>query len=180
MTRKTRIQKLAAAAAVVGFSAVVGQSPLFNRSPRTLPDPHRVLFPSATGFGAPLADLGTIDTNNFADRLEEFAKADTPASDLPIFNNVSCVAGHSVPAPEGASPTLETRFGRLVDGHLDALAESGGSLWGLRARALSRDDRRVATVDAAIPARDGAATVRNRSMHLVPALHARLLQFLSP
>jgi Di-haem oxidoreductase, putative peroxidase len=129
MSRKTRIQKIAAVAAVLGFGTVVAQSPLFNRAARLSPDPLPVLLPSAVVFGAPLAGLSASDLENFVDGLEDFSSVDTAASGLgPIFNNVSCVACQSVPAPGGGSAILETRFGRLQNGHFDALAESGGSL----------------------------------------------------
>ena len=48
----------------------------------------------------------------------------------PIFNDVSCAACHSQPAPGGASPRLVTRFGRAATGGLpfDPLTGLGGTL----------------------------------------------------
>src|SRR5215472_13061067 len=80
-------------------------------------------------FGDPLPGLTTTLRAAFATGLAEFQNEDTPESGLgPIFNNVSCVACHSTPAPGGASPILETRFGRLVNGQFDPLTALGGSL----------------------------------------------------
>jgi CxxC motif-containing protein (DUF1111 family) len=73
--------------------------------------------------------LTKSDLSDFLEGLEEFESVDTPETGLgPVFNNVSCVACHSVPAPGGGSALLETRFGRLVNGHFDPLASEGGSL----------------------------------------------------
>jgi CxxC motif-containing protein (DUF1111 family) len=84
---------------------------------------------SGANFGDPLPNLTAAQFADFADGLEDFQQADTAASGLgPIFNNVSCVACHSVPAVGGGSPTLETRFGRFAFGHFDPLASEGGSL----------------------------------------------------
>ena len=80
-------------------------------------------------FGDPLPGLTTNQLADFADGQEDFQEPDTPESGLgPIFNNVSCVACHSMPAVGGGSPTNETRFGRMVNGHFDPLTELGGSL----------------------------------------------------
>jgi CxxC motif-containing protein (DUF1111 family) len=80
-------------------------------------------------FGDPLPGLTTNQLADFAVGLEAFQEPDTPESGLgPIFNNVSCVACHSVPAVGGSSATNETRFGRLVNGQFDPLTDLGGSL----------------------------------------------------
>ena len=82
-----------------------------------------------TQFGDPLRGLTADQLAAFGSGREDFQEDDTPASGLgPIFNNVSCVACHSVPAVGGSSAILETRFGRFVDGHFDPLTELGGSL----------------------------------------------------
>ena len=89
-------------------------------------------FPPPSGppqFGDPLPGLTTDQLAAFATGLEAFQEVDTPESGLgPIFNNVSCVACHSLPAIGGSSAILETRFGRLVNGHFDPLTQLGGSL----------------------------------------------------
>jgi CxxC motif-containing protein (DUF1111 family) len=80
-------------------------------------------------FGEPLRGLTTNQLAAFAAGLENFQQADTIASGLgPIFNGVSCVACHSLPAAGGGSPTNEIRFGRSINGQFDPLTELGGSL----------------------------------------------------
>src|SRR5437016_5487155 len=96
---------------------------------------HQVIsrpVPSDSGpaqFGDPLPGLTADQLAAFGAGLEHFQEEDTPESGLgPIFNNVSCVACHSVPAVGGSSAILETRFGRVVNGHFDPLTQLGGSL----------------------------------------------------
>src|SRR5262249_23515981 len=85
--------------------------------------------PGPPQFGDPLPGLTTNQLAAFAVGLEDFQDVDPLDSGLgPIFNNVSCVACHSVPAVGGSSATNETRFGRLLNGKFDPLAELGGSL----------------------------------------------------
>jgi len=89
---------------------------------------------SGANFGDPLPNLTAAQFADFAEGLEDFQEEDTAASGLgPVFNNVSCVACHSVPAIGGGSAILETRFGRLADGHFDPLTAQGGSLLQLSA-----------------------------------------------
>jgi CxxC motif-containing protein (DUF1111 family) len=52
----------------------------------------------------------------------------------PIYNNVSCVACHSVPGPGGGSTITVTRFGRTTNGVFDPLTQLDGSL--LHAKAI--------------------------------------------
>lgn len=89
-------------------------------------------FPSPSGppqFGEPLRGLTTNQLAAFAAGLDDFQEEDTIASGLgPIFNGVSCVACHSLPAVGGSSPTNEFRFGRLTNGQFDPLTQLGGSL----------------------------------------------------
>ena len=83
----------------------------------------------AIRFGDPLPDLGTAQLAAFAAGREEFLNVETPASGLgPIFNGASCVQCHNGPAPGGGSQTLVTRFGRMINGVFDPLADKGGSL----------------------------------------------------
>jgi len=130
MNSKGRLRKLVAALAMLGACAVVvAQTQVFTRAPRVTPGPPPIVPAPASAFGAPLAGLSTAQLQSFADGLEEFTNVDTPDSGLgPIFNNVSCVACHSIPAAGGGSAILETRFGRLMNGHFDPLTASGGSL----------------------------------------------------
>ena len=84
---------------------------------------------SVSNFGDPLPGLTAEQLAAFEEGLEDFQEVDTPESGLgPIFNGVSCVACHSVPAIGGSSATNEFRFGRLVNGRFDPLTELGGSL----------------------------------------------------
>ncbi len=100
------------------------------RAPRLRPPPPPIIVKSGgTHLGDPLPGLTPQQTTDFKNGLEEFQSVDTPESGLgPIFNNVSCVACHSVPAPGGSSPITATRFGRMTNGVFDPLTELGGSL----------------------------------------------------
>jgi CxxC motif-containing protein (DUF1111 family) len=67
--------------------------------------------------------------------LAQFLTVENVASGLgPIFNDVSCVACHSNPAPGGSSQKFVTRFGRTTNGVFDPLESLGGSL--LQAKAI--------------------------------------------
>jgi hypothetical protein len=58
-----------------------------------------------------------------------FQEVETVADGIgPVFNNVSCVSCHSVPATGGGSTLVETRFGRMVNGQFDPMTDFGGSL----------------------------------------------------
>ncbi len=85
--------------------------------------------PSRSQLGQPLAGLSRDELQQFQDGKEAFAEEEDAADGLgPIFNNVSCVACHSVPAIGGSSPLNETRA-QQVDGigtHFDL---PGGSLF---------------------------------------------------
>ena len=101
-----------------------------QRAERPHPAPAAPIQPSPRpAFGDPLAGLPRDLQSAFATGLEEFTNIETPESGLgPIFNNVSCVACHSVPGPGGSSDIVVTRFGRAANGHFDPLANLGGSL----------------------------------------------------
>ncbi|HTS21761.1 MAG TPA: di-heme oxidoredictase family protein [Casimicrobiaceae bacterium] len=135
MISRTRICMALAAAALcsVGNSVWTAELSSQHRSnPPSAPNPPQTPPPSSpppTAFGDPLPGLSSTLSAAFAAGLETFQEVDTPASGLgPIFNNVSCVACHSTPAPGGGSTILETRFGRLANGQFDPLTELGGSL----------------------------------------------------
>src|SRR5256885_17161875 len=71
------------------------------RAPRHRP---HIAPPPATEFGAPYYELTPSQLVDFNAGLDEFTSEDTAESGLgPGFNNVSCVACHSVPAPGGGS-----------------------------------------------------------------------------
>lgn len=98
-----------------------------NHPPR--PD-ERVPPPQPLGrFGDPLPGLTSDQTASFVAGKAQFQEEDGIENGLgPVYNNVSCVACHSSPAIGGASPILETRFGKMTNGHFDPLASGGGSL----------------------------------------------------
>jgi len=129
MISRTRIYVVIVAAALATFGDGVAHSDLLqdlsaDGSPQPLTGTSANPRP-ASSFGDPLPGLTTVQLADFAAGLDE----DTPESGLgPIFNNVSCVACHSTPAPGGASAILETRFGRLANGQFDPLTALGGSL----------------------------------------------------
>jgi len=93
--------------------------------PPLIPQP----TPSATTFGAPLPGLTAQQLQQFAVGLAQFKTVDTISDGLgPIFNAQSCVACHASPAVGGSSAVTETRFGRMVNGVFDPLANESGSL----------------------------------------------------
>ena len=133
MGTATRISLLASLVIVVALGDVVAQSfsgPQRHRAPRVHSHPQKPPpNPAGTAFGDPLPGLSATQLADFANGEDAFEEEDTAASGLgPIFNNVSCVACHSVPATGGGSTILETRFGRTVNGHFDPLTLRGGSL----------------------------------------------------
>jgi CxxC motif-containing protein (DUF1111 family) len=80
-------------------------------------------------FGDPLPKLTPAQRASFVAGKSSFLNVETVATGLgPVFNDVSCVACHSSPAPGGGSTTIETRFGRVVNGQFDPMTEFGGSL----------------------------------------------------
>jgi len=96
--------------------------------------------------GDPLPGLSPAHLTWFADGLVAFNREYTPETGLgPTFNDVSCVACHSVPAPGGGSPIPVTRFGRTDGDTHDPLVATGGPL--LQSKAI--DDACLETVPAA-------------------------------
>jgi CxxC motif-containing protein (DUF1111 family) len=85
--------------------------------------------PIDTPPGDPVPGLGADEQARFADGKDEFEQVEDIAEGLgPVLNDTSCTACHSIPASGGGSETLETRFGTLVGGVFDPLAQQGGSL----------------------------------------------------
>jgi len=120
------------AALLAGATFAAAQVRLDALSPppgtRTRPAP---VNPAGTAprLGDPLPGLTPAQFAAFTDGLDEFTSVETPETGLgPIFNGASCVQCHNGPAPGGGSPVRVTRFGRLVNGVFDPLAEQGGSL----------------------------------------------------
>jgi CxxC motif-containing protein (DUF1111 family) len=131
MTTRKRIYLAIAIITLIGLGNVLAQTQFKDQRSRAPRQHHDVALPTtaATQFGDPLADLTPTQLADFAAGLDEFQSVDTAESGLgPVFNNVSCVACHSDPAIGGGSVILETRFGRIANGHFDPLVELGGSL----------------------------------------------------
>src|SRR5437868_8164500 len=133
MPVRTRIYVAFFAVAVAGLGNVIAQTTLqtkaHERAPR-IQRPAPVVNPRPVPqFGDPLYGLSAAKLAAFSEGLGDFQDEDIAASGLgPVFNNVSCVACHSVPAIGGGSTILETRFGRVANGQFDPLTELGGSL----------------------------------------------------
>ena len=121
-----------------------------HRARRHKPQPHRL--PPLRGparFGDPLPGLTKAQTEAFTTGLDEFTNAEDIAGGLgPIFNNVSCVACHSAPAPGGGGVQTVTRFGQTAGGHFDPLAELGGSL--LQDKAIDPDALETVPPEASV------------------------------
>jgi len=152
MISRTRVSIALAAALLYTFGGAVSPSEL---SPRTMEASGGVASGStnaAPSFGDPLPGLSPSQLAAFDDGLGDFQEVDTPATGLgPVFNNVSCVACHSAPAPGGGSTIVETRFGRLVGGHFDPLTALGGSL--LQDKAIEPSAQEVIPPEANIVAK---------------------------
>jgi len=126
---KATLRTTLATVAVATLSAItsVSEAQSDERAPRARV-PAGPLGPNGD-FGDPLPGLDDVLTAAFNDGLSEFQSVDTAASGLgPAFNNNSCVACHSSPAPGGDSNILETRFGHVDNGRFDPMIELGGSL----------------------------------------------------
>lgn len=128
-----RLSMLVVMAFVIALGDVIAQSfsgPTKSRAPRVHSHPQKPPpNPAGTNFGDPLPGLTAAQLVDFANGEDAFEEEDTPDSGLgPVFNNVSCVACHSVPSTGGGSTILETRFGRTVGGHFDPMSSRGGSL----------------------------------------------------
>jgi len=82
----------------------------------------------APDFGEPLADLTPDELARFNAGLAEFLEQDGIDEGLgPVFNEAACATCHNAPVG-GTTGRVETRFGRVVNGVFDPLAEFGGSL----------------------------------------------------
>lgn len=104
-----------------------------------------------TQFGDPLFGLTADQLAAFDAGKDEFQKVETPESGLgPIFNNVSCVSCHSSGGIGGASNITVTRFGRVINGLFDPLAELGGSL--LQQNAIDPDVQEFIPAEANVVA----------------------------
>ena len=121
-----------------------GQRPPRRHEPR----PQRVRPPHGPArFGDPLPGLTKAQMDAFTTGLDEFTNVEAVETGLgPVFNNVSCVACHSMPAVGGTSAETVTRFGHAAGGGFDPLTDLGGSL--LQARAIDPDARETVPPEA--------------------------------
>lgn len=128
------------AAALVGSAAIaqIGQGGIVKRHKlRASPEARAAAAHPANGvlLSAPLPGLDASQLATFNGGLEEFQSVETPEGGLgPIFNDSACAACHTAGGIGGASDQTVTRFGRLVNGVFDPLAQLGGSL--LQAQAI--------------------------------------------
>jgi CxxC motif-containing protein (DUF1111 family) len=96
--------------------------------------------------------LGTNELALFKSGADQFDEVETIEKGLgPCFNNVSCVACHSVPSRGGSSTNLVTRFGRMTNGVFDPMSDLGGSL--LQAMAIAPNVQEVIPHEATIIAK---------------------------
>jgi CxxC motif-containing protein (DUF1111 family) len=73
-------------------------------------------------FGDPFPGLTSDLKARFTAGKAGFEEVETVADGVgPVFNDVSCVACHASPATGGSSNTIETRFGRMVNGQFDPM-----------------------------------------------------------
>jgi len=142
---------------VVAFSALgVQAQPGLPPPPPPNPPPQNVTPPAAPprgnlGFGRPLAGITAAQQADFVQGSVDFGTVETPATGLgPIFNEVSCAACHSAPAPGGSSNRKVTRFGATSDGVFDPLTALDGTL--LHARAIAPVLREVVPAQANVVA----------------------------
>lgn len=83
---------------------------------------------SAPDFGEPLANLTADELARFDAGLDDFLEVEEVADGLgPMFNEASCATCHNGPVG-GTTGRKETRFGRIVNGVFDPMADVGGSL----------------------------------------------------
>lgn len=114
---------------------------------------------TAAPLGSPLPGLTAAQRQAFDEGRAEFTEQEEVMDGLgPIFNGRSCVECHSAGAPGGAGRRTVTRFGAIVNGVFDPLAQLGGSL--LQERAIGpREGSPRAFTREIVPA---AATVTAR------------------
>ena len=151
--KTTRILPLLVLTAVAAAAALpplaednTGPHPARRHQPR----PHRLPPHRGTArFGDPLPGLSKAQTDAFTMGLDEFTNTEDAEGGLgPIFNNVSCVACHGVPAIGGTSDKTVTRFGHMVDGKFDPLDALGGSL--LQSEAIDPEALEVVPKEAEV------------------------------
>ena len=80
-------------------------------------------------FGDSLPGLNTAQQALFSQGLEEFETVEDVADGLgPTFNDHSCQSCHNVGGTGGGSARAVTRYGRMLSGKFDSMAEFGGTL----------------------------------------------------
>jgi len=92
--------------------------------------------PNPAGFARPLPGITPAEQRAFAAGSVDFNTKESPETGLgPIYNNVSCLACHNVPALGGSSLATVTRFGESSGGVFDPLKNLDGTL--LHAQAIA-------------------------------------------
>ncbi|OLC06086.1 MAG: hypothetical protein AUH42_06365 [Gemmatimonadetes bacterium 13_1_40CM_70_11] len=136
MSQRSRALFLPLAAVLAVATACDREPPTGAGSvPPFLPPDSKVAAPT---FGAPLATLSAAELALFNAGKLEFAAVEAVDDGLgPVFNEASCATCHNGPVG-GTTGRKETRFGRVVNGAFDPLAELGGSL--LQDHAIGTDN----------------------------------------
>ena len=89
---------------------------------------HTPHAPGASTPGGPLAGIDAGLLARFEAGRDDFTEEESIADGIgPVFNEVSCGTCHDQPVG-GTTGRGETRFGRIIGGRFDPLAEKGGSL----------------------------------------------------
>src|ERR1051325_9649002 len=83
--------------------------------------------------GEPLPGLTPDEQARFQQGINQFTQVENQFTGLgPVFNGRSCIECHGQPVGGGSSPdrgnSLETRFGRMLNGSFDPMIEQGGPL----------------------------------------------------
>src|SRR2546427_4756312 len=104
----------------------------------TTPPPPTATLSASTTLGDPFANLSAAELALFDAGKLEFEAVEAVDEGLgPVFNEASCATCHNGPVG-GTTGRKETRFGRVVNGAFDPLAELGGSL--LQDHAIGTDN----------------------------------------
>jgi CxxC motif-containing protein (DUF1111 family) len=132
----------------------------FGAGAQSAPSPAQNPAPANPGgFALPLPGLTADELAAFKTGSADFNTVETPETGLgPIYNNVSCLACHNVPALGGSGHTTVTRFGRTTDGAFDPLKNLDGSL--LHSKAI------VPILQEVVP-----AVANTTALRITPALY---------
>lgn len=134
-----------------------GQQPPAGQRPAQRPEERQTrpnqlgINPLQPRMGDPLPGLPANLLAAFTDGRDDFLDRETVAGGLgPIFNRDSCVACHNGAGVGGSSPINVTRFGSVLNGLFDPLADLGGSL--LQERSIAPQAREIVPQQANVRA----------------------------